>query len=59
MGVQVNGKHRGEIVLPRDASEADAVAAALQSETVRNAMEGKTLRKTIYVAGRILNFVVG
>jgi len=59
MGVQVNGKHRGEIVLPRDASEADAVAAAMLSETVRNAMEGKALRKTIYVAGRILNFVVG
>jgi leucyl-tRNA synthetase len=36
-----------------------AVAAALANEQVRAAMEGKELKKTIYVAGRILNFVVG
>jgi leucyl-tRNA synthetase len=59
MGVQVNGKHRGEIVLPVGAAQDVAVAAALANEQVRAAMEGKELKKTIYVAGRILNFVVG
>jgi leucyl-tRNA synthetase len=58
MGVQVNGKHRGEIVIPAGASQEIAVNAALESESLRAAMEGKTLRKTIYVPGRILNFVV-
>jgi leucyl-tRNA synthetase len=59
MGVQVNGKHRGEILVPKDATEEVAVKTALEQEGVRAAMEGKALRKTIYVAGRILNFVVG
>lgn len=59
MGVQVNGKHRGEIVLPVGAAQETAVAAAMANEQVRAAMEGKELKKTVYVAGRILNFVVG
>lgn len=59
IGVQVNGKHRGEITIPLNASEEEAVQAALNTGSVKAAMEGKTLRKTIYVANRILNFVVG
>ena len=59
MGVQVNGKHRGEITLALNASQADAVEAAMNVAGVKTALEGKIIRKTIYVANRILNFVVG
>ena len=56
--VQVNGKVRGRIELPPGAPEADAVALAKSQENVEKFLEGKTLRKTIYVPDKILNFVV-
>ncbi len=59
IGVQVNGKHRGEITIPMNASQEEAVTAAFNTSSIKAALEGKTLRKTIYVANRILNFVVG
>ena len=59
MGVQVNGKHRGEITIGRNATEADAVAAAKGVATIASALEGQKIKKVIYVPGRILNFVVG
>jgi leucyl-tRNA synthetase len=59
IGVQVNGKLRGEILLARDASQDAAVAAAMANESIKNALEGKNLKKTVFVANRILSFVVG
>ncbi len=58
IGVQVNGKHRGEISIPINATQEEAVAAAMENANVNSTLEGKTLRKIIYVANRILNFVV-
>jgi leucyl-tRNA synthetase len=58
LGVQVNGKHRGEITVPNNASQEVAVAAAFENATLKALLEGKTLRRTIYVANRILNFVI-
>lgn len=58
IGVQVNGKHRGEILLPKDSSQEFAVEAALKIHTISSALESKPIKKTIYVANRILNFVV-
>lgn len=58
IGVQVNGKHRGEISIPINATQEEAVAAAMENANVNATLEGKTLRKIIYVANRILNFVV-
>jgi leucyl-tRNA synthetase len=58
IGVQVNGKHRGEICVLKNATEAQAVDAARAVEGIASALEGKAIHKTIYVAGRILNFVV-
>lgn len=57
MGVQVNGKVRGEIEVPKDASQDDAVALAMEQERVKAQLDGKDIKKTIYVPGRILNFV--
>jgi leucyl-tRNA synthetase len=59
IGVQVNGKVRGRVVLSLKASEAEARAAALADENVRKFIQEKTEKKLIYVPGRVLNFIVG
>ena len=58
LAVQVNGKLRGTVELPRDAAEDAARAAALALPTVMKALEGKAPRKTIVVPNRIVNVVV-
>jgi leucyl-tRNA synthetase len=55
--VQVNGKKRAEITLPRDASVADVEAAAKSDEQVKPFLAGLTVRKVIVVPGRIVNIV--
>lgn len=57
MGVQVNGKARGSITIPADADEDTAVAAAKEVEKVQNQIDGKDIKKIIYVPGRILNII--
>lgn len=57
--VQVNGKVRGRVEMARDASEEQAYQAALQDEQLQKALEGKSLKKIVYVPGRILNLIVG
>ncbi len=57
IGVQVNGKRRGEIEVAADA-EKDAVEhAALSDPTVQRHIDGKTIRKVVVVPGRIVNIV--
>ena len=58
VAVQVNGKLRATIELPRDADQAEAEAAALAHPQVQRAMEGKRARKVIVVPNRIVNVVV-
>lgn len=58
LGVQVNGKMRGTIEIGIDASESDAVSAALQVSTVAAALSGQTPKKVIYKAGKILNLIL-
>ena len=57
--VQVNGKVRGTLTLARDADEATVRARAEADENVKRHLEGKTVRKVVYVAGRLVNYVVG
>ena len=57
--VQVNGKVRSRISLPADADQATAQAAAENDENVQRFTDGKTLRKAIYVPGKLVNLVVG
>ena len=58
MAVQINGKLRGTIDLPRDTPQDQATAVALALPAVVKALEGKTPRKTIVVPNRIVNVVV-
>ena len=55
--VQVNGKKRADLTVPRDAAAAEIEAAALALDAVRRAMEGRPLRKIIVVPQRIVNVV--
>ncbi len=59
IGVQVNGKLRGRVSVASDASEAAVVEAARANENVARFIDGRTIRKQIYVAGKLLNLVVG
>jgi leucyl-tRNA synthetase len=58
IGVQVNGKVRGRVKLAKDASEEQARAAGLDEPNVSRFLEGKAVKKFVYVPGRILNFIV-
>lgn len=58
LAVQVNGKRRDEISVPRDASNGDVEAAALKLDAVVRALEGRTPKKVIVVPQRIVNVVV-
>ncbi len=57
MGVQVNGKVRGEIEIQKDATQEVAMELALSQSRVESQLEGKDIKKIIYVPGRILNIV--
>jgi len=57
IAVQVNGKRRDEIVVPRDAGRDEIEAAALRLETVVRAIEGREIKKVIVVPQRIVNVV--
>jgi leucyl-tRNA synthetase len=57
--VQVNGKLRDRIGAPADITEEDAKELALSSARVRTHVEGRELRKSVYVPGRLVNLVVG
>ena len=58
IAVQVNGKLRGRITVPRGSTEAQVVARALAEEGVRRFVDGNAVRKTIYVQDRLVNLVV-
>ncbi|HYE00319.1 MAG TPA: class I tRNA ligase family protein, partial [Alphaproteobacteria bacterium] len=59
VAVQVNGKLRATVTLPKDAANDAAQAAALADPAVAKALEGKALRKVVVVPNRIVNLVVG
>jgi len=56
--VQVNGKLRARISASADADKDTVAAAALANENVQRFIEGKEIRKTIVVPGRLVNIVV-
>jgi leucyl-tRNA synthetase len=56
--VQVNGKVRGKITVAADATEEQVKAQAFADPAVIKFMDGKEVRKAIYVPGKLLNLVV-
>ena len=59
IGVQINGKVRGSIQVSQDTDQQEALELAKSNSNVNSYIESNTIRKVIYVPGRILNVVVG
>lgn len=57
--VQVNGKVRAKITVSADATEEQVRARAAEEHLVAKYLDGVTIRKVIYVPGKLLNLVVG
>jgi leucyl-tRNA synthetase len=57
MAVQVLGKVRGTIDISVNATEEQALALARELNSVKNALEGKSVAKIIYKPGKILNII--
>ncbi|WP_121061285.1 leucine--tRNA ligase [Chachezhania antarctica] len=58
MPVQINGKRRAEIHVPREADKAEVEAIAMATDAVQKSLDGATPKKVIVVPGRIVNVVV-
>ena len=56
--VQVNGKVRAKLTVAANASEEEVQSIVLADESVQKYTDGKTIRKKIYVPGKIFNVVV-
>jgi len=57
LAVQVNGKLRATIDLPRDVDQEQARVAALAMPEVQRMLEGKPVRKVVVVPNRVINVV--
>jgi len=57
--VQINGKVRGEFTASPDINSDDAITAAKANENVLKYLDGVTIRKEIYVPGKLVSLVVG
>ena len=55
--VQVNGKVRAKIDIPKDLSKEDMQELALQNENVKLSIEGKEIKKVIAVPQKLVNIV--
>ena len=58
IGVQVNGKLRGEITISIDEDEDSIKEKAMQEDNVKRFLEGKEIVKVIVIKGRIVNIVI-
>jgi len=59
IAVQVNGRFRATIRAPRGASESEVKEKALAEEAVQRHLNGKNIKKTIFVPDRLINILVG
>jgi leucyl-tRNA synthetase len=56
--VQVNGRVRDRIVVPAGIDEETAITLATSSERVRRYLDRRTVRRAVYVPGKLVNLVV-
>ena len=55
--VQVNGKVRAKVTVAADAAQHNVEQAALSQDNVQQFTDGKTVRKIIYIPGKLVNIV--
>ena len=58
IAVQVNGKLRSRLTVPRGMAEKDVMTRVLADEAVKKFVDGQPLKKVIYVQDRLVNLVV-
>jgi len=58
IGVQINGKVRGEVTISPEASEEEALAAVEADEQLETRLANASYTKVIYRPGKILNLIV-
>jgi leucyl-tRNA synthetase len=56
--VQVNGKSRGKLIIDIEEGEEDVKSMSIKIENVAKYLEGKEIKKIIFVKGKLINFVV-
>ena len=56
--IQINGKRRAEITVPREMGKSEVEKTALAHDAVQKALEGAAPKKVIVVPGRIVNVVI-
>jgi leucyl-tRNA synthetase len=56
IGIQINGKLRGDIEVSADKTENEIIDQA--KTIVKNHLEGQVIKKTIYIKGKIISFVI-
>jgi leucyl-tRNA synthetase len=56
--VQINGKVKGKIKVATVASEEQVIEEAKKLDFVKQALVGETIKRAIYVKGRLLNLVI-
>ena len=56
--VQINGKLRATIRVPAGITEDDAKVAAFADQNVKKYLEGQSIKKTIFVGGKLINIVI-
>jgi leucyl-tRNA synthetase len=56
--ISINGKVRANLLISLDATEEEVKEIVLQQEVIQKWMEGKPLKKFIFVKGRMINLVV-
>lgn len=54
---QINGKVKTKEMVPSDISNDDMIALALENKIIKEGIEGKTIRKTIAIPGKLINIV--
>ncbi|MFN3813948.1 MAG: class I tRNA ligase family protein [Aquificaceae bacterium] len=56
--IQINGRYRATVNLPMDADEELAKEIALKNERIKQLVNGREIKKVIYIKNRLLNLVV-
>jgi len=56
--VQINGKVRSEIKIDKEAEEEEIKKAALSDEKVAKHLDGRNVKKWVYVKNKVINIVI-
>ncbi|MBR6812392.1 MAG: class I tRNA ligase family protein, partial [Oscillospiraceae bacterium] len=58
IAIQVKGKFKATVTVPSNATEEETIAAAAEVDKVKKLLEEGTVKKTIFVKGKLVNFIV-